>query len=501
MESTETSSPQSDSKDIDSCSLNDKEESYQSIVESTMAELQGMSVAKDHPHFDKENDEGNVEYKWKLVSKDQLRIEKLTTQLNYRLQEGGGQATYQLGVEDDGNPRGLTDWDLASSIATVRVMVKQLARTTGQILQLCIEKVMHGQAGKMATVSVTNSGKVMNFQDVRVCCVGLNDSGKSTLVGVLTGGRLDNGHGLARSDVVRHIHELENGRTSSISRHILGFDKTGEALYPGDTLNGDSGWSGVVEGAHKILTFVDLAGHEAYLKTTLSGLASQIPDYCLIAAAANAALPCLTKAHMRTCLVLGIPMFLVLTKVDLCEEEELRQAATHAQAALGQLGLQGVVVGSQGQVQHLTDPGSKSSKQVPVFLVSSVTGQGLALLKRYVYAIPRLTDWSAFISKPFEFAIDDTFQVEGVGTVVSGTVMRGCVAAGTHAMLGPFSNGSYRPVEVVCLHVHGCVAQSAQAGQSASLALSGEKEEEEEEKVIKKVRKRQVLCLIVCCNK
>lgn len=58
------------------------------------------------------------------------------------------------------------------------------------------------------------------------------DSGKSTLVAVLThgaGGRplLDNGHGSARMAVFRHKHEVESGRTSSISQQTLGYDATG----------------------------------------------------------------------------------------------------------------------------------------------------------------------------------------------------------------------------------------------------------------------------------
>lgn len=48
------------------------------------------------------------------------------------------------------------------------------------------------------------------------------DSGKSTTIGVLTRGVLDNGRGLARSHVFVHKHEIETGRTSSVSHQILG---------------------------------------------------------------------------------------------------------------------------------------------------------------------------------------------------------------------------------------------------------------------------------------
>lgn len=56
------------------------------------------------------------------------------------------------------------------------------------------------------------------------------DSGKSTLLGVLTQGELDNGRGRARLNLFRHLHEIQSGRTSSISFEILGFNSKGEVI-------------------------------------------------------------------------------------------------------------------------------------------------------------------------------------------------------------------------------------------------------------------------------
>lgn len=61
--------------------------------------------------------------------------------------------------------------------------------------------------------------------------LGNADVGKSTLLGVLTQGQLDNGHGEARLNLFRHLHEIQTGRTSCISHEILGFDGHGEVLY------------------------------------------------------------------------------------------------------------------------------------------------------------------------------------------------------------------------------------------------------------------------------
>lgn len=64
----------------------------------------------------------------------------------------------------------------------------------------------------------------------RVAVVGNVDAGKSTLLGVLTHGELDNGRGYARQRLFRHKHEAESGRTSSVGNDILGFDSMGEGF-------------------------------------------------------------------------------------------------------------------------------------------------------------------------------------------------------------------------------------------------------------------------------
>ena len=69
---------------------------------------------------------------------------------------------------------------------------------------------------------------VFQFIDLRLSVLGNVDSGKSTLLGVLTQGELDNGRGRARLNLFRHLHEIQTGRTSCISHDVLGFNNKGE---------------------------------------------------------------------------------------------------------------------------------------------------------------------------------------------------------------------------------------------------------------------------------
>ena len=83
----------------------------------------------------------------------------------------------------------------------------------------------------MSLVSLDNNITLsisFQFIDIRLAVLGNVDAGKSTLLGVLTHDELDNGRGRARLNLFRHLHEIQTGRTSSISHEILGFNSKGE---------------------------------------------------------------------------------------------------------------------------------------------------------------------------------------------------------------------------------------------------------------------------------
>jgi len=81
----------------------------------------------------------------------------------------------------------------------------------------------------LSTIMLTSHDSSIDF---RVAVVGNVDAGKSTLLGVLTHGVLDNGRGFARQKLFRHKHEMETGRTSSVGNDILGFDHQGNKSCP-----------------------------------------------------------------------------------------------------------------------------------------------------------------------------------------------------------------------------------------------------------------------------
>lgn len=163
-----------------------------------------------------------------------------------------------------------------------------------------------------------SSMQVREENDIRISVIGNVDSGKSTLVGVLTKGIMDDGRGSARLKVFNFSHEAQNGRTSSIGQEIMGFDEGMNQIELERTQQTkNQAWSHIATNSKKIITFLDLCGHEKYLKTTMFGLVGLMPDYSMIIVGANMGVSRMTKEHLGISLALKIPIFIVITKIDI----------------------------------------------------------------------------------------------------------------------------------------------------------------------------------------
>ena len=76
-------------------------------------------------------------------------------------------------------------------------------------------------------------------------------------------------------------------------------------------------WQHVAQNSKKLVTFLDLCGHEKYLKTTMFGLVGLMPDYCMVIVGANMGVSRMTKEHLGITIALKIPLFIVITKIDI----------------------------------------------------------------------------------------------------------------------------------------------------------------------------------------
>lgn len=320
--------------------------------------------------------------------------------------------------------------------------------------------------------------------DVRVAIVGNVDSGKSTLIGVLTNGGLDNGRGLARARVFAHRHEAASGRTSAISQHIVGFDENLDPVRQtvaasASAVAKNKSWREVVRRSRSIVTFIDLAGHEKYLKTTISGLTGQFPDHAVVVVGANAGVTKMTREHIGVAVALDIPILCVMTKVDMAPDNVLQQSKKQLFRILKCSAARRTPYHVQSEADVDTCLAKVSTKLCPVFFVSSVTGECMGLLVSYLARlrpnVPLLPDGTPAADdakgEPLEFVIDETFTVSGAGLVVSGIVRSGVLRENTQMMLGPFSDGTFRRVLGRTIHCKRTPVPECGAGHGCAIAI------------------------------
>ncbi|KAN0133983.1 P-loop containing nucleoside triphosphate hydrolase protein [Lactarius tabidus] len=318
--------------------------------------------------------------------------------------------------------------------------------------------------------------------EVRCAVVGNVDSGKSTILGVLTRGGLDDGRGLARVALFRHKHEIESGRTSSVGMEILGFSVDGAPILPlssgsvdPDVLRREKlGWEEISHRSAKIVTFIDLAGHERYLKTTLYGLTSGAPSCVILVIGANAGVIGMSKEHLAVALALSVPIVVCITKIDMTPPNKLEETLSQVVKILRSRGCRRnpVFVKSIEAAVEISQVYAKD-KICPIFQVSNVTGTGLDFVRTFLNLLPPSEgDVERFdATQSLEFSVTDVWSVPYVGTVVNGLLNCGTVKKGDPVLFGPDSNGGYSPTVVKTMQRKRADVTSAVAGQTVSLAL------------------------------
>uniref|UniRef100_A0AC35U4M4 Tr-type G domain-containing protein n=1 Tax=Rhabditophanes sp. KR3021 TaxID=114890 RepID=A0AC35U4M4_9BILA len=309
-----------------------------------------------------------------------------------------------------------------------------------------------------------------DFIEVKIAVIGNVDAGKSTLLGVLTHNALDDGRGHARQKLFRHKHEFETGRTSSIGNDILGFDIHGKIVNNPDPHNGNLDWIHICKESSKVITFLDLAGHEKYLKTTIFGMTGHMPDYTMLMVGSNSGIVGTTREHLSLALSLSVPVFIVVTKIDMCPENILAQTMKNLDKMMKSPGARKrpIIVNTEEDVVECAMH-FYNGKVCPIFQVSNVNGSNLGLLRKFLNIIPLCRP--KFNDCPAEFQIDDVYWVNGVGTVVSGTCLAGKISLNETLLLGPDSVGDFISVPIKSIHRKRMPVTSVKSGQTASFAL------------------------------
>ncbi len=252
------------------------------------------------------------------------------------------------------------------------------------------------------------------MKSVIVGTAGHIDHGKSALVKALTG-----------TDPDRLQEEKRRGITIDIGfAHLELPSPAGEPLRLG---------------------FVDVPGHERFVRNMLAGVGGI--DLVLLVIAADESIKPQTREHFDICRLLGISRGItVLTKSDLVDRDTVEVVRLEVEDFLRGSFLEGA----------------------PILAVSSKTGAGLPELKQALVQAAqavRQRDSAALARLP----IDRVFAMKGFGTVVTGTLIAGAIRKEEELEVFP----GQKRVRVRGLQVHGQAAEQATAGQRTALNLAG----------------------------
>jgi len=243
-----------------------------------------------------------------------------------------------------------------------------------------------------------------------VCTAGHVDHGKSTLIHALTG-----------TDPDRLVEEKERGLTID-----LGFAQF--TLPSGNTVS-----------------FIDVPGHERFIRNMLAGVGTV--DSCIFVIAANEGWKPQSEEHLRILDLLGVSSgIVVLTKIDIADQELCDLAELEV-------------------IDHLEGTFLSSA---PIVRVDALSGKGMENLVTEIGSVLGSTPSNPDSRRP-RLWVDRVFAAKGSGTVVTGTLGGGSFEVGEELLLSP--NNQY--VRIRALQSHHEELEVAIQGARIAVNLTG----------------------------
>ncbi|KAI2618456.1 hypothetical protein GGR54DRAFT_156703 [Hypoxylon sp. NC1633] len=447
--------------------------------------------------------------------------------------EASNGALYEIGVADDGAFVGLTKDEMDESMTTLKVMAASLGcrvevqrmKAVGscewtddisefnskvrvedlwvaEALVMPVLNIQRNKDGQSTNKLDDSSRRDASFtEQLRVSLIGPTASGKTTLLGTLSNGTLDNGRGSSRINLLRHRHEVASGRTSSIAQELIGYEGHRIFNYRVDNINE---WPDIHDRAEngRLVFMLDSAGHPRYQRTTLRALIGWAPHWTLLCIPANEdnapassgvhslsgadgamgvgiASMDLAMAHLDLCLKLTMPLAIIVTKCELGQRALLKDRLNIVFTKVKAMGRTPKLLTSTARDEdnlaevpdqdlqkienEVVDPIKRSNDPlsvVPVILTSAVKGIGIglthALLRSFpVPPVPTARDFVPLALNPEQpdalFHIDEVFEMslsraQSTATsasnksapVVTGYLRFGRLSIGDRVVLGPF---------------------------------------------------------------
>lgn len=315
---------------------------------------------------------------------------------------------------------------------------------------------------------------------LKYCLLGNVDAAKSTLIGVLKTGELDDGKGKSRATILQMKHEKQSGNTTNSNLvKIYNKDK-------------------------KSIQLIDLPGHSRYFAMTLRGMMEYNPSYAIVIVSAHKGITesiksninnkghivqNMTKIHLQVCAFLRIPFIVIISKIDNCPEDRLALTIKEVKEYIKKMGIKDFYpITKLDALKRAKEAYNKdyASQFVPYFMISNVTGVGIDLLKDFLFDVPfrqnltkqliALKDFCTTNKVNKVFEIYKSYYVKGIGIVVFGCLKVGTISKGDQLIIGPFGtrfteirvrslhNDERREINILGEGDYGCLAITSMSG-------------------------------------
>ena len=245
--------------------------------------------------------------------------------------------------------------------------------------------------------------------------------------------------------IVATAGHIDHGKTSLV-KALTGVDTDRLPEEKARGISIDLGFAYLPLPSGELIGFVDVPGHERFIRNMLAGVCGI--DFALLVVAADDGVMPQTLEHLHILDLLHVKRgAAVVTKIDRVDAERVEQVRAEVSTLLQTTQLNGA----------------------PVMPVSAVSGAGISALRALLVAQAARPSSRKAGGEHLRYAIDRTFSVAGSGTVVTGTVFNGAVKAGDKLVVSP----SGIEVRVRGIQIQGKAAASACAGERCALNLTG----------------------------
>jgi selenocysteine-specific elongation factor len=245
--------------------------------------------------------------------------------------------------------------------------------------------------------------------------------------------------------IVATAGHIDHGKTLLV-KALTGVDTDRLPEEKARGISIDLGFAYLPLDARKLIGFVDVPGHERFIRNMLAGVCGI--DFALLVVAADDGVMPQTLEHLHILDLLHVRRGAVaITKSDRVEASRVREVEQQVGTLIGQTQLAGA----------------------PILAVSAISGVGIDQLRALLVNEAGAQAERNAQGGHFRYAVDRAFTVAGSGTVVTGTVFAGSVKAGDRVVVSPDG----LEVRVRSIQIHGKAADSANSGERCALNLTG----------------------------